>query len=206
MTLTFEPPAIMYLPHAQFRFWHGGNAVATMTLVLHTAGDPLALLPPLRDLVRRIDPHVPLANPRTMEQVLSTNVAEPRFATSVLSGFAALALALALIGIYGLVAYSVARRTREIAVRMALGAARANVVRQIVLQGMRPVVAGALVGVMGAFWLTGALETMLYGVTARDPVTLAGTVVLLGLTALVASLLPARRAARITPMAALREE
>jgi predicted permease len=204
--LTLEPPALMYLPHAQFRFWHGGNAPATMTLVLHAAREPMTLLSPLREVMRRIDPHVPLSNVRTMEQVVSTALAQPRFATSVLGGFALLALVLAVIGVYGLVAYSVARRTREIAVRMALGAAAHNVVGQIVLQGLRPVFVGAIFGVVGAVLLTSMLDTMLYGVAPRDPVTLAGTVLVLACTAVVAAVLPARHAARVTPMGALREE
>ena len=204
--LTLEPPAMMYLPHGQFTFWHGGNAPATMALVLHAASEPMALLSPLREVMRRIDPYVPLSNVRTMEQVVSTAVAQPRFATSVVGGFALLALVLAVIGVYGLVAYSVARRTREIAVRMALGAAARNVVRQIVIQGMIPVMIGAMLGVAGAFMLTRVLDTMLFGVAPRDPVTLAGTVLVLGLTAVVAAVLPARRAARVTPMGALREE
>ncbi|CAN5751747.1 ABC transporter permease [soil metagenome] len=205
-TLSDEPPALMYLPHAQFTFWNGGAAPAAMTLVVHTAGPPFAMLQPLRDLVRRMDAQVPLGTARSMEQVVSSAVAEPRFVTGVLGSFAVLALALALIGIYGLVAYTVARRTREIAVRMALGAEPRGVVRQMLLQGMRPVFAGIVIGGVAAMVLTRMLGSMLYGVTPHDPATLAGTLVLVTATAALACLLPARRAARVAPMGALRQD
>jgi putative ABC transport system permease protein len=205
-TLTDVPQAIMYLPHAQFTFWNGGAAVASMTLVLQTAGSPVGALPPLRALVRRMDPHVPLGTVRTMAQVFGTAVAAPRFATSVLAGFALLALALAMIGIYGLVAYAVARRTREIAVRMALGAEPRAVVGGIVRQGMTPVLIGVAAGGVAALALARSLEGMLFGVAPTDGVTLAGALLVLTGTALVACVLPARRATRIAPLAALRDE
>jgi putative ABC transport system permease protein len=205
-TLTDAPPPIMYLPHAQFTFWHGGSAAASMTLVLHTAGAPLPTLEPLRELVRRMDAHVPLGHARTMEQVVSTAIAEPRFATSVLITFALLAMALAAIGIYGLVGYTVARRTREIAIRMALGAESRALVRQIVLHAMQPVLIGIVIGAVAALVVTRAMRSMLYGVTPHDPATFALIVALLSATALVACLVPARRAAAVAPLSALREE
>jgi putative ABC transport system permease protein len=205
-TLVDEPQPIMYLPHAQFTFWGGGPAVMTMTLVLHTAGEPLALLPPLRDLVRGMDPHVPLGTARTMEQVVGTAVAEPRFALSVIGSFALTAAVMALIGIYGLVAYTVARRNREIAVRMALGAQPRGVVRQVVLQGMRPVLLGVVIGALAAVAFGRTLQHLLYDVAAHDPLTLLATMFLLPLAAFVACVLPGRRAAAIPPLEALREE
>lgn len=205
-SLAGEPPAIMYLPHAQFTFWNGGAAVGSMTLVLHTMPAPLSLLQPLREQVRRMDGQVPLGAARTMAQVRSTAVAAPRFVTSVLGSFALLALALAVIGIYGLVGYTVARRTREIAVRMALGADASGVVRQIIAQGMRPVLAGIVIGAVGALALSRTVRHMLFGVAPHDPMTMAVTLLLLAATALAACALPARRATRIAPLSALRED
>jgi len=156
--------------------------------------------------MKRIDPTLPLGRVRTMEQVLSSAVAEPRFATSVLGSFALLALLLAMIGVYGLVRYTVARRTREIAVRMALGAEPRRVVRQMLMQGMRPVLIGVLLGGITTLAAVRLLRQMLFGVAAHDPVALAGTVLLLTATAFAACLVPARRATRIAPFTALREE
>lgn len=204
--LAAEPPAVMYLPHAQFTFWGGGATPSTMTLAVHAAGDPMSLAPAVRDVLRRLDPHVPLGPPRTMEQVVRAATAEPRFTASVLGAFAAVALLLTLVGIYGLVAYTVARRTREIAVRLALGAQPGRVVRQVVLQGMQPVLLGAVIGGVAALALGRTVQHMLYGITPRDPVTLAAALVLLPATALAACLLPARRAAAVAPQQVLREE
>jgi putative ABC transport system permease protein len=205
-TLTDAPPPIMYLPHAQFTFWHGGSAASAMTLVLHTAGAPLTMLEPLRELLRRMDANVPLGNGQSMEQVMSTAIAEPRFATSVLATFALLALVLAGIGIYGLVGYTVARRAREIAIRMALGAEPAALVRQIIVHAMKPVLAGVAIGTASALVLTRTMHSMLYGVTPHDPETFALIIVLLASAAVVASLVPARRAAAVAPLTALRQE
>lgn len=203
--LTAEPEAIMYLPHAQFTFWNGGPAVTNMTLVLHTAGEPLRLVAPLREIVRRMDPAVPLGTVQSMEQVRNSAVAEPRFAAGILSGFAVLALLLAIAGIYGLVAYSVAQRTREIAVRMAMGAQPGAVARQMSWQGMQPVFVGALLGIVAAVVLSRAVRHLLYGVAAADPVTYGAVLLLLIATAAAASALPARRAARVAPIMALRQ-
>jgi ABC-type antimicrobial peptide transport system permease subunit len=177
-----------------------------MTLVLHTEGEPLPLVEPLRELVRRMDANVPLGNGQSMEQVKSAAIAEPRFATSVLASFAILAMVLAAIGIYGLVAYTVARRTREIAVHMALGAEPAALVRTIVTNAMTPVLIGVGIGAASALVLTRAMRSMLFGITPHDPATFALIIVLLSATAFVACLVPARRAARIAPLTALREE
>jgi putative ABC transport system permease protein len=204
--LAEEPPAVMYLPHAQFTFWGGGPAMPAMTLVVRTAGDPMAMLPPVRDLIRGMDPHVPLGTARSMDQVVATSVAEPRFASGVLAGFAVMALVLAIIGIYGLVGYAVARRSKEIAVRMAIGAAPTAVVRQFVLQGMAPVAAGVGLGVAAAMALSRTVRHMLFGVAPQDPLTLLAAVAILLATALLACVVPARRAARVAPQAVLRAE
>lgn len=204
--LSDGPAELMYLPHAQFTFWNGGSAVSSLTLVLHTSSEPLSLLNPLRDRIRRLDPFVPLGAARTMAQVRSSAIAAPRFATGVLGSFAIVALALALIGIYGLVSYTVVRRTREIAVRMAVGADGGSVVRQIVAQAMRPVMAGVVIGAIAALLLSRTVQQLLFGVTPHDPITMVATLVLLPATALLACVLPARRATRIAPLTALREE
>jgi putative ABC transport system permease protein len=203
-SLVEEPPAIMYLPHAQFTFWAGGAAVGAMTLVVQTAAEPMSVLPALRDLVRGLDPHVPLGAARSMEQVVSTAVAEPRFASRVLAGFALVALLLAMIGIYGLVGYTVSRRTPEIAVRMALGAPPRDVVRHFVVQGMAPVLAGIVIGATAALALGRTIAHMLHDVAPDDPRVLAAAVSLLAASALLACVLPARRAAAVAPLDALR--
>jgi putative ABC transport system permease protein len=202
--LTAEPEAIMYLPHAQFSFWNGGPAVTMMTLVLHTAGEPMSLMPALREITRRIDPAVPLGTAQTMEQVRNRAVAEPRFAAGVLGAFAALALLLALVGIYGLVAYTVSRRTREIAVRMAMGAQAGTVVREVTLQGLAPVLAGAVVGTGAALLLSRLVQHMLHGVGSTDPLSYAAALLLLLGAALAACVLPARRASQVAPLEVLR--
>jgi putative ABC transport system permease protein len=202
--LAAEPEAIMYLPHAQFSFWNDGPAVTAMTLVLHTAGEPMSLLTALRDIVRRIDPAVPLGAAQTMEQVRNRAVAEPRFAAGVLAAFAALALLVAVVGVYGLVAYTVSRRTREIAVRMAMGAPARAVVRQITLQGLAPVLAGALIGTAAALLLSRLVRHMLHGVGSTDPLSYAAALLLLLCAAAAACVLPARRASRVPPLEALR--
>ena len=141
-----------------------------------------------------------------MNAVVSRSMADRRLMASLLAGFAGLALALAAVGIYGVTAYGVAQRTREIGVRMALGAQRGHVFRLIIGGGMKLVLIGVAVGLCVALGLTRLLSSLLYGVGASDPLTFAGVILLLGAVALAANYLPARRATRIDPMMALREE
>jgi putative ABC transport system permease protein len=138
--------------------------------------------------------------------VLSSATAEPRFRTLLLGAFAALALLLAIVGVYGVIAYAVSQRTHEIGLRMALGAGSADVVRMVLSQGMTPVLLGVALGLIGAFATTRVLSSMLYEVSVIDPVTYAVVPVILLATALVASYVPARRAVRIDPGTALRNE
>jgi putative ABC transport system permease protein len=195
----------MYFPHAQLPLALGGTTAA-MTLVVRTASSPLALSGPVREVVRTLDPNLPVANLRSMEQVVAHALAEERFTMLLLASFAALALLLGAVGIYAVIAYAVSRRTHEIGIRMALGAGTGRILRMVVLQGIGLVGLGVAVGLLVAFGVTRVLSGFLYGVTATDPLTFLAVPVLLAAVALLASYLPARRAARVDPMVALRAE
>jgi putative ABC transport system permease protein len=175
-----------------------------MTLVVGTAGDPLALVAPLRAELRAMDPNVPLSDIASMEQVTSRALSEPRFITLLLGVFATAALALAAIGIYGVISYGVTQRTHEIGIRMALGADRRRVVRMILGTGAGAVIGGIAVGVVGSVFMTNVMERMLYGVSRLDAVTFVAVPVVLSAVAVLASLVPARRAAGVDPLVALR--
>jgi putative ABC transport system permease protein len=177
-----------------------------MWLLLRTSRSAESLTATVRQEIRALDRRVPVDRIGTMAGALSQSVALSRFRSFLMMVFATTALLLAAIGIYGVVAYSVARRTREIGVRMALGATPSGVLALIVRQGSRPVVVGMVLGLAGAFALTRVLEGMLFGVTASDPLTFVGGVVVLSAVAIVACLVPALRASRIDPLMALRHE
>lgn len=194
----------MYLPHRQFTFWNGGRAVAGLEHVVHTLGDPNDFASAVRRVVAEIDPRVPVAQMRTMEQLSSQAVAEPRFMVSLLGFFAVGALGLAVVGIYGLIAYTVARRTRELGIRAAFGARGSQVMLLVLAQGMRPVFAGAAAGIVCAFFLTRTLTSMLYEVKPQDPKTFAVSILVLIAAALAACMVPALRATRVDPARALR--
>jgi predicted permease len=182
-----------------------GAMVAFFTWVLHTSGDPTSLIPSVREAVRSLDPEV-APKFATLEQNFSTATAPRRFNLMLVGVFAAVALALAGLGIYGVLAYSVELRTREIGIRMALGAPTGGVARMIVGEGLRLAVGGVAIGLAGAFALSRLLGNLLFGVKPTDPATYAATVVFLVAVALVACWVPARRAARVDPMVALRYE
>ena len=169
-----------------------------------TDGDPMALVPSLRQALRAVDPELPMNDVRTLRQRVDDSIAAPRVSVIVLAAFAGLALALAAIGIYGVLAYSVAQRTREIGIRMALGANARDVRGLIVRQGMTPVVIGLVAGLAGAFWVTTLMEKLLYGVAPRDPLTFATVALFLSVVALIACYAPARRATVVAPTEALR--
>src|SRR5690606_9140216 len=175
-------------------------------VVLRAAGDPMALAADARAVVRDLDPRIPVSELRAMDDVIGATVAAPRFRTTVLSLFAALAFTLAAIGIYGVVAHGVAERTREIGIRMALGARAGEVLGMVVRQGLRPLLVGTALGLPGALGAGRLLRSMLFGIGPTDPVTFLGVPLLVGLVAVLASALPARRAARTDPMTALRVE
>jgi putative ABC transport system permease protein len=197
--LNLETRPEVYVPHAQ-------APEGTMTLVLRAAGDPLALVPALRGAVRALDADLPLFNLRRFEQLRDDSIAPQRLQTLLLGLFAVVALALAALGIYGMLAYSVSQRAREIGVRMALGAQARDVSRLVVIQGMRLASLGVALGLLAAFALTRLLETLLFGVSPTDPLTFGAVTLLLIGVALVACWIPARRATKVDPLVALRAE
>jgi putative ABC transport system permease protein len=160
---------------------------------------------PLRDIVRSVDPQINIVGIRTVDQAVSEAVAQPRFRTILLSSLAGLALLLAAVGLYGVIAYSVSQRTMEIGVRVALGARQPDVMRLVLAEGAQLIVVGVLAGFAGAYALSQTLRTLLYGVTPADPLSFAGAAMFITLAALTAIYLPARRAMRVDPVAALRE-
>jgi putative ABC transport system permease protein len=195
--LDAETPPELYLPYAQ-------HAVDEFTIALRTAGDPMAFAPVLRREVAAIDRELPVAKVEPMTAVIGASIAERRFTMFLLSAFAAVAVALAAIGIYGVLAYLVSQRTQEIGVRLAIGAAPGDVARLFLREGARLAIVGLAAGFAGAAAVARALSTLLFGVTATDPATFAAVAGALALVALAAAYVPARRAARVDPMAALR--
>lgn len=174
------------------------------TLAVRTAGDPLALAEPVRQVIHGVDPNLVIREVAPLGGVLAESLARDRFFTSIFAVFGALALVLAALGIYGVLAYSISRRTQEIAVRMALGAGTGDVLRREVGAGMLLVAAGVALGTFGALLLTGLLESQLYGVGAADPATYGVSLGVLAAVTLAASYFPARRATRVDPLVALR--
>ncbi|MBV8859442.1 MAG: ABC transporter permease [Acidobacteria bacterium] len=177
-----------------------------MSLAVRATGDPAALVNAVREEVSAVDKEVPLANVKEMEEYVHDSLGQQRFSALLLMAFAVAALGLAALGVYGVISNTVARRTHELGIRIALGARRGDVLRLVVGQGMAPVLLGLGLGLAGAFALTRLLETLLYGVSALDPSVFAGVSVLLAATALAACYLPARRATQVDPMTALRHE
>ena len=175
-------------------------------LVIRTQGDPLSIVGAVRKEVQAIDPDQPIAAVKPMTEWVESAVAAPRYRTTLLALFAALAMVLAATGIYGVMSYSVAQRTHEIGVRMALGARRADVLKLVVRHGMLLTIAGVIVGLLGALALTRVMSSLLFGVTTKDPLTFAVVAVLLIVVAFLACFVPARRATKVDPLIALRYE
>ncbi len=199
--LTEDPVSYLYLPERQqLRF------VSDMTLLARTAGDPAAVLPAVRGLLREMDPDLPAHNLRTLEQHVRMRLDRERGASALLGAFGTLALILATLGLYGVMAYSVSQRTREMGIRVALGAARGNVLGMVVGEGLRLAGTGIVVGLLLAAGLTRIIQRFLFGVTPTDVMTFAGVAALLAVVSVAASLVPARRATRVDPMVALRAE
>jgi ABC-type antimicrobial peptide transport system permease subunit len=190
---------MMYTPYAQ-------SPARTMTIVIRAASDPLSLVPAARSEIRQADAEQPIDRVRTMSEVASGAIAQQRFSMMLFAIFAGLALLLAMIGIYGVMSYAVQQRTREVGIRMALGASHRDVIAMIVWQGARLTVTGVAGGLVAAFGLTRLMSNLLFGVSARDPLTFAAIALLISGTALVACYIPARRATRVDPMIALRYE
>lgn len=192
-------PAVFY-PYAS-------QPTYTQTLVIRTTvADPLSLAPVVRSIMRQLDPAVPAYSVQTMAQVVERSRWRQRLQSQVLGAFAALALLLATIGLYGVVSYAVTQRTRELGVRIALGATRHQVLALVLRQGTRVIAAGIGLGLLAAIALTRSISTLLYGVHATDPLTFVGVPVILGVVALFACFVPARRATRVDPLVAMRAE
>jgi ABC-type antimicrobial peptide transport system permease subunit len=166
----------------------------------------MGIVAAVKNQIWSVDPAQPIARISTMDEVLARSVADRRFNLLLFGSFAAVALLLAGVGVYGVISYTVSQRTHEIGVRMALGAKTTDVLRLFLAQGLRLAVTGVVIGVAGALALTRLMKELLFGVGATDPLTFAGVALLLTLVALLACFIPARRAARIEPLRALRHE
>jgi ABC-type antimicrobial peptide transport system permease subunit len=177
-----------------------------LSFVIRTSGEPAHLISAVRGVLAEVEPNQPLHNLMTMEQRLGNTTTSRRLNTALLGSFAAVALLLAVVGIYGVMSYAVTQRRREIGVRLALGAQKRDVLGLIIHGGLRLTLLGVAIGLVGAFALTRYLSILLYSVKATDPVTFLGVALALTGVALVACWLPARRASRVDPMVALRTE
>jgi putative ABC transport system permease protein len=197
--LNEHPYPQIYLPFEQ-------SPVRSVVLAVRTAGEPTTLVPAIRRVVAELDPELPLADVSTLEERKAVTLARPRVNATVLGAFALAALVLAAVGIYGVVAYGVVQRTRELGIRMALGAGGSTLLRMVIRQGMMPVLGGMAMGLVTALAGGRLLRGLLFGVGSSDPATLALTTCFLVAVALAAMYLPARRAARSDPIAALRVE
>ena len=201
--LDLGPAAEMYLPYRQA---DALLPVFQMSIVLRTAAEPLTQAMALRSALAEIDPNQPLVNVRSMEENMSASVAQPRFRTWLIGIFAALALLLAAVGVYGVMSYTVTQRTNEIGIRVTLGAQPTDVFRSIVGEGARIALYGVAAGLIAAIALTRLLRTFLYGISASDPATFLAVAFLLSVISVAACYFPARRATRVDPIIALRYE
>jgi putative ABC transport system permease protein len=197
--LDSEPQPEIYLPYAQDPF-------GSVTWLVRTAGDPMSLLPAVKEKIREVNPTQTFASTATLEQLLDRSTSARRFNLFLLGSFAALAMLLAGVGLYGLISYTTAQRTHEIGIRMALGAQSSDVLRLVIGQGMKLALAGIAIGLAASWGLTRLMESLLFGVTPTDPLTFAGVSLLLLSVALVACWVPARRATKVDPLTALRIE
>jgi putative ABC transport system permease protein len=198
-SLRTDPVPELYIPYQQ-------RPTSDMTLVVRSSGDPLALAAPARHAIRAVDPNQPIAHVETLSDLLSASVAQPRTNYLLLSVFAAVALTLAMVGVYGLLSYTVVQRTPELGIRLALGGQPRDIRALIMHEGLRLALAGVLLGVPAALALAHALRTLLFGIATTDAVTLGAAVGTLLVVASIASYIPARRATRVDPMVALRTE
>lgn len=199
-------PAETWYPHWYLPFRQRDNATQQMSLAVRTTSDPSAATPAIRAQVRALDPNLPVFGVRTMSEMVDESLSNQRLTNILLGAFAATALLLAAVGIYGVMSLGVTGRTQEFGIRIALGAKRGDVFRLVVGQGMRIAAVGVAAGVLGALGVTRFLQTLLFEVSPADPITFVGVAVVLGGTAFAACYLPARRATRVDPMVALRYE
>jgi putative ABC transport system permease protein len=194
------------VPHTQ---WHQstGNPIRSMSLVVKSSTlDPTGLVEPIRREVKALDPNLPIANIRTMDDVVGATLSSPRFTGVLLATFAAVALVLSAIGIYGVLSYLVSRRTREIGIRLAIGAGRAQVLGMVLGSGFALAMTGVILGLAIALGLTQFMRSLLHGVSATDPFTFVVVFITLTIVAIAASLVPAWRATRVDPVIALKME
>jgi putative ABC transport system permease protein len=189
----------MYIPYLQ-------KPAANMTLVVRTAGDPAALTVLAREAIRAVDPNQPVSHIETLSNLVSASVAQPRVSSLLLSSFAIVAVAFAVIGVYGLLSYSVAQRTPELGIRLALGGQPHDILRMILADGFRLVLVGIVLGVPAAIAAATALRSLLFGVAPADIPTISAAVVLMLAVGVTACYVPARRATRVDPLSALRTE
>jgi putative ABC transport system permease protein len=197
--LNQDPGSEAYWPQFQ-------DPIPNATLVVRGRGDPALLTGSLREAVRALDSDLPVDKVAPMSEVVAASLAQSRFKAVLLALFAGLALVLAIVGVYGVVSYSVAQRTHEIGIRMALGARRGEVLRLVVRQGMTQVLIGLALGLAGAWFASRFLAGQVYGLSATDPLTFVAVPLGLAAVALVANYLPARRATQVDPLVALRQD
>jgi predicted permease len=194
-----------FIPHIQWPVaTNGDDPIRSVFVVARTTDDPLSVAGAVRSEIKQMDASLPVANVRSMNEVVAAALATPRLTGFLLGAFAAIALALAAVGIYGVLSYLVSQRTQEIGNRLAVGADRSQVLGMVLRHGLALAAAGVAVGLIGAFALTRLMESLLYQVRPNDPITFVAVAAALLLIALLASLLPARRATRVSPTIALR--
>jgi predicted permease len=199
--LAVEPTPMIYMGYQS-----GANVVRTLTVVVRGRGSTETVVSAMRAALHDLDPAVPLYSVQSVPDMVNASIAQPRLNTTMLTLFAAVAVVLAVLGIYGVVSYSVTQRSQEMGVRMALGAQRADVVRMVLREGLVLAGGGAVIGLLGAFAATTLIRAWLYGIEANDPKTMALAAAVLIVVALLASYLPAMRAAHVDPVTAMRAE
>ena len=202
-----RPPAALYVPLDQLSPPSKADWQSfPMSVVVRSNGNPASLAPAVTNVIHEIDRDIPVRDVLTMDELVTTSLSQPRFNLLLMGAFAALAVLLAAIGIYSVLSYSVRRRVQEIGIRLALGARLSDVLRMIVLEGMKPTLLGVTLGIVGSLALARVMSTLVYGVKPTDPITFLAVATLLAMVALFATIVPAYRAAKVDPMVALRYE
>jgi putative ABC transport system permease protein len=201
-----RPSTILYMPLAQISAPSVGWQSFPMTLVVRSATNPTGIVSAVTNAVHQVDREIPLRDILTMDELVTNSISQQRFNMLLLGAFAALALLLAAIGIYSVLSYSVKRRVQEIGIRLALGARIGDVLRMVIVEGMKPTLWGVVLGTVGALAMGHVLASLIYGVKPTDPLTFLVVAVVLAAIALFATIIPAYRAAKVDPLVALRYE